>query len=258
MKIGVIGTGIMASYIVTGFCDWECEHEFILSPRNREKSAFLASKYANVTVAKDNQEVLDSCETVILAVLPQTAEEILSQLNFRKELKVISIIPILGLKKIAQIIGETEILVDVLPLPFISRRIGPIVINPPCREIEDLIRPLGDVISVESAQEMSAMRTITALMSPFYELCYSVVEWGQENSLSEAAAKAYTTSFFGALSVMASQTQDGKLKELAEEMTPGGLNWQAVNYLKDNDAFKHWQIALDAILERVTGVKKEK
>ena len=51
---------------------------------------------------------------------------------------------------------------------------------------------------------------------------------------------------------------DKELKELAEEMTPGGLNWQATNYLMDNDAFKHWQIALDAIMERVTGVKKQK
>mgnify|MGYP002514557324 FL=1 len=136
MKIGVIGTGVIASAMVTGFCDWECEHEFILSPRNAEKSAALAAKYPNCTVAKDNQDVLDRCEVVILAVVPQKAEEILSQLTFRKELKVISLIPVLGLEKIGQIIGETEILVDVLPLPFIRQRIGPVVINPPCKEME--------------------------------------------------------------------------------------------------------------------------
>ena len=44
MKIGVIGVGVIASAMVTGFCDWECEHEFILSPRNAEKSAALAAK----------------------------------------------------------------------------------------------------------------------------------------------------------------------------------------------------------------------
>ena len=257
MKIGVIGTGVIASAMVTGFCDWECEHEFILSPRNAEKSAALAAKYPNCTVAKDNQDVLDRCEAVILAVVPQKAEEILSPLNFRREHKVISLIPVLGLEKIGQIIGETEILVDVLPLPFIRQRIGPVVINPPCKEIEDLIRPLGDLIALEDKTEMAAMRTITALMSPFYELCYAVTEWGMDNSLSEPASKMYTTSFFKALSIMAGQTEEGKLKELAEEMTPGGLNWQATNYLKDNDAFHHWQIALDAIMERVTGVKKE-
>ena len=88
------------------------------------------------------------------------------------------------LEKIAEIIGETAILVDVLPLPFIRQRIGPVVINPPCKEIEDLIRPLGDLIALEDKTEMAAMRTITALMSPFYELCYAVTEWGMDNSLS--------------------------------------------------------------------------
>ena len=252
MKIGVIGVGIMASYMVKAFCDYECEHEFILSPRNKEKAEYLAKTYENVSVAKDNQEVLDNCEVVILSVLPQKAEEILAPLQFRKNHKVISVIAILGLKKIRELVGETEILVDVLPLPFISQRMGPLVMNPSCEEMEDLLRPLGDLLVLESAEEMNVIRAITALMSPFYELCYSVVDWSEKNGLSEPAAKAYTTSFFKALSVMASQTQEGKLKELAEEMTPGGLNWQAVTYLQEQEAFTKWQEALDGILKRIS------
>lgn len=252
MRIGVIGTGIMASYMVMAFCDYECEHEFILSPRNKEKAAYLANKYVNVSVAKDNQEVLDNCEVVILSVLPQKAEEILKPLQFRKDHKVISVIAILGLRRIAELVGETEILVDVLPLPFISQRIGPLVINPPCEEMEELLRPLGDLVILESAEEMNVIRAITALMSPFYELCYSIVDWSEKNGLNEPAAKAYTTSFFNALSIMASQTAEGKLKELAEEMTPGGLNWQAVTYLQEKETFTKWQEALDGILRRIS------
>lgn len=251
MKIGVIGTGIMASYIVQGFCDMGCEHSFILSPRNREKSAYLASKYTNVTVAKDNQDVLDNCEAVILSVLPQNAKEILSQLNFPKEIKVISVIAAIGLDNLEKIIGKREVLVDVLPLPFISKRMGPVVIYPHCSEIEELLKPMGDLIVAQNEKQMADMRTITALMSPFYQLCHSVVSWGEENGLSEKDAKKYTTSFFSALCCMAANTENGKLKELAEEVTPGGLNWQAVNYLKENDSFKHWQQALDIILKRV-------
>lgn len=253
MKIGIIGTGIMASYIVTGFCDWECEHEFVLSPRNRERSAYLSQKYANVSVAEDNQAVLDQCEYVILSVLPQKAEEILSPLKFRKDHKIISVIAAIGLPKLIELIGETELLVDLLPLPFISKRIGPIVLYPSCPEIEALLRPLGSLIVVDSPEEMNALRSMTALMSPFYELIYSVVEWGEANHLSEPAAKAYAASFFGALTILAGETEEGKLKELAEEMTPGGLNWQATNYLMEQDAFRKWQAALDAIMKRVSG-----
>ncbi|MEG2929745.1 MAG: NAD(P)-binding domain-containing protein, partial [Oscillospiraceae bacterium] len=67
MKIGVIGVGIIASYMVTGFCESGEENSFVLSPRNREKSAALAGKYpCLVEIAQDNQEVLDRCEGVIL------------------------------------------------------------------------------------------------------------------------------------------------------------------------------------------------
>jgi len=253
MKIGIIGTGIMASYMVRGFCQNQCEHSFLLSPRNVQKSAYLASKYENVEVAADNQEVLDQSEVIILSVLPQNAEEILSQLRFRTEHKVISVIPILGLQKIREIIGETQVLVDVLPLPFIAQRMGPIVQYPAQKEIEALLQPLGNLIVVDTEREMAVLRSATALMSPYYELIYHIVEWGMEKQVSETAVKSYVTSFFGALSVLASQTEEGKLKELAEEMTPGGLNWQATNYLSEHSAFEKWQEALELILKRVEG-----
>ncbi|MEG1894882.1 MAG: NAD(P)-binding domain-containing protein [Oscillospiraceae bacterium] len=254
MKIGVIGVGIIASYMVTGFCESGEENCFVLSPRNREKSAALGAKYPHlVQIAQDNQEVLDSCEGVILSVLPQNAEEILAPLHFSSHHKVMSVIPILGLPKIRELVGDTAILVDVLPLPFIAKREGPLAIYPPQKEIEELFAPLGEVIAVETAAEMATIRTTTALISPYYELLYSLVEWCGENGLEETKAKAYVTGFFSALTGIAAETKDGKLKELAQEMTPGGLNWQATQQLKSEGNFEGWKRALDAIKTRVEG-----
>ena len=36
-------------------------------------------------------------------------------------------------------------------------------------------------------------------------------------------------------------------------MTPGGLNWQALNDLTEKNAFTLWNDALDPILTRVEG-----
>ena len=35
-------------------------------------------------------------------------------------------------------------------------------------------------------------------------------------------------------------------------MTPGGLNWQALEYLKGQDNFVEWQKALQDVLERIS------
>jgi len=63
-----------------------------LSPRNEEIAAELAARYPDVRIASDNQAVLDECDTVMLAVRPQIAHEVLPQLRFRREHHLISLI----------------------------------------------------------------------------------------------------------------------------------------------------------------------
>lgn len=259
LKIGVIGVGIITSNIIEAFLGFgKSDIKFFLSPRNRERTKNFKEKYPeNITVCQDNQQVLDNSDFVFLGLLPEKAKEILSPLKFKKEHKVIGLIPIIGLPGLREAIGETEILCDVVPLPFISKHWGPIVVYPPVQEVVDLLSPLGKIVGVNSEKEISVLRTITALMSPFYELIYHVVNWGEQNGLSEEAAKAYVTEFFDGLCKMAANTPQGGLKELAEEMTPGGLNAQAVHYLFEQNGFNIWQDALDPVLKRVRQEKED-
>jgi len=58
LNIGIIGTGIIASAVVKGFCIKETGHRFFLSPRNAQRAARLAEEFAEVMVCKSNQEVV--------------------------------------------------------------------------------------------------------------------------------------------------------------------------------------------------------
>jgi pyrroline-5-carboxylate reductase len=49
MKIGILGTGIIGSAIVTGFCGKKTGYRFFLSPRNAQKAAALADEFPDVT-----------------------------------------------------------------------------------------------------------------------------------------------------------------------------------------------------------------
>ena len=75
MTIGFIGTGIISSYVVTGFCKSGREGiDIIVSPRSRDKSAALAAEFPQmVRVARDNQQVVDEAEWIFIAVLPEQA-----------------------------------------------------------------------------------------------------------------------------------------------------------------------------------------
>lgn len=252
IKIGFIGTGTIAGYMVDGFCTTGRKDIAItLSPRGKAKSAELKAKYPDmVTVAQSNQEVVDSADWIVLAVLPQQAEEVLSELHFTPEKKLLSLVSTLRLSDAKKYTGELSLMAEVVPLSFVARRMGPIVLYPVIEEARELLSLVGDVVAVDSAQEMAVLRAETGMMSAFHMLAATFVDWCCENGMEEPTARQYTTSFFSALCTM-EQHWPGDLKDFAREMTPGGLNWQGLKYLEEKNAFEDWKKALDPLLKRV-------
>ena len=60
MTIGFIGTGHITKAVVEGLCgDGDPPAPILLSPRNRTVAADLAGRFESVSVATDNQAVLD-------------------------------------------------------------------------------------------------------------------------------------------------------------------------------------------------------
>lgn len=62
---------------------------------------------------------------MILSVLPKQAEDVLKELHFRPEQKFIKLVPMLSLERVRELTGELSVLVDVVPLPFNAKNMGP-------------------------------------------------------------------------------------------------------------------------------------
>jgi pyrroline-5-carboxylate reductase len=109
MKLGFVGTGAMTSAIVTGLGFASLRAESIwLSPRNPVLAEDLARRFENVSVASSNQEVLDKCETVVLAVRPQIARKVLSELRFRPDHHVISIMSTISQRTLSELVSPAR------------------------------------------------------------------------------------------------------------------------------------------------------
>ncbi len=62
MKLGFIGTGKISSSVITGVCNSKISFKKILiSPRNRSIAQKLKRKFRKVSIAKNNQEIVNSC-----------------------------------------------------------------------------------------------------------------------------------------------------------------------------------------------------
>jgi len=250
MKIGIIGTGIIASAVVTGFCKKKTGHEFYLSPRNAERAAALASDFSEVKVCSSNQDVIDNSEWVFIC-LHKKDFGALSELRFSTNHKVANMSAEMRLPNLRSIIGETEILTHVIPLPAISVGIGPLLVYPEIKEVSDLFAPVGDVYYANKQEDVHTLQIVTGLMSGYNMLLNEIVKFSDEQGIEHDTSVGFLCSLFNSLNTRAASTPNCDLVELAHEMTPGGYNEQAMNELLDNGAIEAWRTALDRLRDRL-------
>ena len=61
MKLGFIGTGKIASSVITGVCNSEIKYKRIyISQRNQRLSLSLKKKFKRIIILKNNQKIIDN------------------------------------------------------------------------------------------------------------------------------------------------------------------------------------------------------
>ena len=250
MTIGIIGTGVIASAIVTGFCDKKTGHEFFLSPRNADKAAALAAKFSEVKRCASNQEVLDKAEWIFITIQKKDFDA-LNGLNFKKEHKVLNMAAEMPLPDLMNIIGKTAILAHVIPLPMIMRGYGPLLIYPEIAELGELFKPVSEVFYIQNPNDVQTFQIVTSIMSSYYMLLNEIVKFPDSKGIKHEISLRFLHSMFSSQSRRAAETSNCDLVELAHDMTPGGYNEQAMKELLDNGALSAWRTALDGLLERL-------
>src|SRR5260370_32506469 len=132
MKLGFVGTGAITSAIVSGLRCGGAELDPIqLSPRNAEIAAEIANRFPAVSIASSNQDVLDESEIVVLAIRPQIAVGVLSELRFRPDHRVISVVSGLSLRRVTDLASPAVMITRAVPLPSAANRMSPTAIYPP-------------------------------------------------------------------------------------------------------------------------------
>ena len=252
MNIGIIGTGIIASAVVTGFCVKETGHRFFLSPRNAERAASLATNFSEATVCGCNQEVIDNSDWVFIC-LHKKDFGALNELQFKSTHNVINMSAEMRLPDLKEIVGDTDLLAHVIPLPFISLGFGPLLVYPEIEDVGKLFAPVGDVTFAHNQADVHTLQIVTGLMSAYNMLLHEIVKFSDERDIEHDVSVSFLSSLFNALCTRASITPNCDLIELAHEMTPGGYNEQAMNELMECGAITAWRTALDGLLARLLG-----
>ena len=253
MRLGFIGTGKIASSVITGVCNSKISFKKILiSPRNRSIAQKLKRKFRKVSIAKNNQEIVNSCNWVFLAVTPKVGKKIIPSLKFRSNQKVISFIATINLTQLKKAIGKKVKIVRAIPLPPISLRKGPVPICPPDKQIKSFFNKLGTTIEIKNEKSSKNFWATSGMMAPFYEILKVLSDWLVKKGIKRNEAQKYITSLFVALSEDSVINSKKHLKYLvSESQTPGGLNEQGVKELRKSGFYKSLEKSLNSILKRL-------
>ena len=253
MNLGFIGTGTIASSVITGICNSKIVYsKIIISPRNKNIAKKLKQKFKKIVISKDNQQIVDKCDWIFLSVTPTVGNKIIKNLKFKSNQTIISFISTITLFQLKKAIKVKAKIVRAIPLPPISLKKGPVPICPPNKKVKAFFDKIGITVEIKNEKLSINFWSTSGMMAPFYQLLSSMTDWLVKRGVKRDGAQKYITSLFLALSEDAVVNSKKDLKYLVKEsQTPKGLNEQGVKELTKAGFYKSLEKTLNSIHKRL-------
>lgn len=252
MTYGIIGVGAIAAAIVTGLCEHAQDAPaIVLSPRNADRAADLASRFASVRVARSNQDVIDASSVVLLCIRPHDARSTLPSLKFSEQHAIVSMMAGISIEALHELVAPAQNVARAIPLPSVATREGATPIFPPTEAARELFDRLGSAIEIPTARAFEATSASTATIAAHFAYLNTICRWLIAQGVAETAARRQVaTTFAGLAAQLRGQEEDfGILAR--DHATPGGINEQFLGALEQARVFDAVDSGLNRVLERL-------
>jgi pyrroline-5-carboxylate reductase len=253
MKLGFIGTGKIASSVITGICNSNISFtKILISSRNKLIASKLRKKFNKVIIVNNNQEIADKCNWIFLSVTPTIGQKIIKEIRFKPSQTIISFISTITLSQLKEAIKVKAKIVRAIPLPPISLMKGPVPICPPNTKVKNFFNKIGTTIEIKDEKSSISFWSTSGMMAPFYELLRVMIDWLVKKGVKRDNAQKYVTSLFLALAEDAVVNSKKDIKHLVKEsQTPKGLNEQGVKELTKAGFYRKLEKTLNNIHKRL-------
>lgn len=253
-NVGFIGTGALATALATGLCtspDFTGK-VFVSVHRNRGPAEALVQQFGDrVQICESNQSVLDQAEIICPSVLPEQLEPVTAALDFRPDHRVIHVAAGIDLATATRWCALAGSVIRATPLPFASRRTGPMLVFGDDEISEATLGLLGQLVKVNSERDFGTLSVMTGMMAPYYALVGELVSWCQTKGLDYTTGLDFVCLMNEALSSqMRIDHPDDLEAYLRANSTPGGTNELATRTLRETGALQPWRDAAEQIGRR--------
>ncbi|MEK1853453.1 MAG: pyrroline-5-carboxylate reductase [Phyllobacterium sp.] len=253
MRLGFLGSGAITEAVITGLVKSRSDvGTIVISPRNSGVASRLAQTFPIVRVGDGNQDVVDSADIVFLAIRPQIAEEVITELNFREDQHVVSFIAAIQLKTLAEWVRAPVRITRAIPLPFVAELQGATAIYPPDEQIADLFSSLGTAVQAKDLKQYDLLGAASALMGTYFGLLETSARWLEAKGMPYDQASTYLKQLFTGLSEATGASPAQSFDAMRWDFsTKGGLNEQVFTEFEAKGGTKALTQALESVLERI-------
>lgn len=213
--VGFIGAGNMTQALVEGWLAKSLlkPEEIFVSNRTPGKLTRLKDQFG-ITTCATNEEVVDNCNAIILAVKPQDLEAAIEPIStsFSEDQIVISLAAGIHLRKLKRLLPQCKNLARVMPNTPARIQAGTFAYCTPSsnvrvdRWIERMFKPLGFTLKLDEGDQYEAFTVAASSGVGFiFEMMIYWQEWLEERGIDPSVAQQITIHTFRGAAELALQ-----------------------------------------------------
>lgn len=244
-KIGFIGGGKMATAFISGILAKNvCPPQHIIVHDKHDVTQRKLHQDHHILAARTNADVVDSSDTIVLAIKPQDCAEVLKELADRitTDHMIVSLVTGVSIAKIKTLLGK-----DVPVVRIVSNtpaRIGMaaqvVAFDPICSNAYKqwalrLCNSVGTTIEIPEEQCNAAMSLAGSGPAFIFWFMEAFIKAGKSVGLSETVAKQLTLQTFVGASALAQKNSMTLPDLIADVTSPGGITIAGLNHLNSSD-----------------------
>ncbi|NQV43364.1 MAG: NAD(P)-binding domain-containing protein [Rhodospirillales bacterium] len=245
MKIGIIGVGHLAGYLVDGLMQNKTPPNIILSPRGATNAKRLSDQY-DLTIAKTNAMVVEQSDVVLLATRPPDLLEAVANLPWRENQTAISVAAGVALSGLIRAVSPAT---AIRSLPVTAAKIAesPTCLYPENVVARQIFEQLGSVHVFEDEQSFDLGSMQGVIYSVFHAGIQTVAEWYEANGLDPKTARELSAAALRATCGMVTAHPEQSFNDMMDEYaTEGSLTLITLQNLREHGGLSAWPTALDA------------
>lgn len=255
LKIGFIGAGHIAHYMLTGFSRTNKAFEFVLADPDIKKTSMACREFKDsflCSAAQNNQDAVDKSELIILAVRPDALEAALSGLRFTPGQIVASVVAGATLKTLTPLVFPARP-VRVLPISCVAINKSPVLVYPENPSVQEVFSLLGQV---HLLPDETTFTPGTSLVGAFYAWMIALMDetstWTRNQGIDPVTARQLVIETIEGACGMARFQEKVSLKKIWDTLaTPGGISEHGAKILTQKGGFSSWSDALESVTQKM-------